>query len=321
MRVSVTPRRPLYEVLGRDTGPSPRGSTYWTRALSCPREHLLANVLGYRPVQLTDPLMMGLLWHDMLEAYYRRIEEWQTQCRADEPEIDRRGAHYLWGGLDHAHRAALESLSRIAGEPGYEKAHTTLSRMFEVYTLTYRDPWEIVAVEVSASGLLDPQRPGTEYTARLDLAVYDYSLLQPVLRIIEHKSASWLSFDLVEGYTMDLQVMGQIWLAQQLVAGGCSTPFDGVTVSITTKASTPACERVPVRPSEALVEAWRTAMLDQIAVVDTYAERGYPRNYAHCVRRYGRCEFFGLCSAYPDVPVSALTADDVPPGYRGRACP
>ena len=86
--IGAKDRRPLDVVLGFPSGPSARGSTYWSRPLHCPFEHLLSNELGWRSTMPSDPLDTGLLWHHALETYYRNALTWQDACRKEDPNLD-----------------------------------------------------------------------------------------------------------------------------------------------------------------------------------------------------------------------------------------
>ncbi len=130
-------RRRAEEVLGLpESGPSARGSTYWRRLLGCPREHFLANVLGWVPVDRTDPLEFGLIWHWALEELYRGLAEAQKgeSLGAESPEV-----------------RAWRKVKPFDGEPGYEEGWVKLSNMLDSYLARWyaldSQQWEIEAIE------------------------------------------------------------------------------------------------------------------------------------------------------------------------------
>jgi hypothetical protein len=296
--------------------PSPRGSTYWGAALRCPREHLLANVLGWSRGTPSNALDTGVLWHWALEAYYRDRMQHQIQCLAADPNLNRRDAHFLRGNAD-GEAAAFIALQPFAQESGYEDIYAKLERMLVAYFTRWRnDMWEIVDVEPTVSSNM---RYGFEYSARLDLLVVDHALNQPVLRNIEHKSAGRLDIQTLEGYTQDLQTLGQIWLVEAEVDLSQYPTFVGSLVNVTSKTKEPGCERVPVQPSPAALNNWKTAMQKWRLLLPVYAEMDYPQNFASCTRRFGRCPYFDLCRSYPKLTGHDLLSFEPPEPYKVRA--
>lgn len=313
-------RRPVDDVLGTPSGPSRRGSTFWNRVFHCPFEHFLANELGWQNVMPHDPLDTGILWHAAKEAYYRAALAWQDRMRAQAPDLDPRDPHFLRGHDAEGQRAAFEVVQLLSREPGYEKIYETLSLMLDAYFERYRsDMWEIVDVEVT----LESNRYGFEYSSRLDLFVIDHQPAAPVLRVVEHKSSMQINSLVTEGYTMDLQTMGQVWLVWTEVDLAQYPPFMGSLINITSKNKVPKTERVPLMPTEPMLQTFaRSVHALSDALLDAWPRYGYPRNFAACTRRYGRCEFFNLCRNNPEFDAAHAratdAAGDIPLGYRRR---
>jgi hypothetical protein len=314
-------RRSIDEVLGISSGPSRRGSTYWSRALHCPFEHLLSNELGWQSTMPDDPLDTGLLWHYGLECYYKTVLAWQDKCRAEDPNIDRKNDLHFLRGADHAaQEQALRAIWPFSQEPGYEKIHESLSLMFDSYFTRWQsDKWEIVDAEVT----IESQRFGFEYSSRLDLFIIDHAPAVSVLRVVEHKSAAALNSFITEGYTLDLQTMGQVWLVWREVDLTAYPPFMGSYINITSKQQTPKNERVPLSPTEPMLDAFASSMRRlSDTILDAWPRAGYPRNFASCTRRFGRCQFFSLCRNFPELDADRARAQDVegavPEGYKKR---
>ena len=307
--------RAIYEdVVGKGPqGASPRGSTYWRRVHSCAHEHGLANELKWERLPRADALDTGLLWHGCLETYYLALQALQRgERRPQTPEQE-----------------AFWFLEKFSKAKGWENFYEKVSRMLDAYFTRWRDnnDWEILAVEYSAGWMraTDPvqtERMGFEYTCRFDMIVIDHSFM-PVVRHIESKSASRLDAIMVQGYGQDDQVLGQCFIAHQIPwRENGFPPYVGALVNITTKGKTPLCERVPVSPQPAQLESWRQAKRFWSWQASQYAAWEFPKNYANCTRRFGRCQFFQLCRTQPEETLITLRRRDeigesaMPFGYR-----
>jgi hypothetical protein len=161
------------------------------------------------------------------------------------------------------------------------------------------------------------------YSSRLDLVVVDWTGRLPAMRIIEHKSAYRMDHYVLEGYTQDLQTLGQVYLFERYVDLEKYPPFIGSLVNITSKTKNPECDRIHVQPSPEALAVWERAMLayeQRRALVEQGTT--YIKNYAACTRRYGRCEFFDLCRAFPSIDEDRARqmteAGELPPGYKVR---
>lgn len=308
---SLEAQRATYEEVAGlgPQGASPRGSTYWRRVQMCPREHLLANELHWEKTPRAEPLDIGLLWHGVLEHYYLGVQALQQgQWRPTTPEQD-----------------AFAFLQRFVDAPGWGAFYDTVSRMLEAYLVRWRHntDWEILAVEWT-TGWTAESHPelarymGFENTTRLDLLIRDHSL-RPVIRHVEHKSSRSLDPLTVQGYAQDDQVLGQCFLARYFIDWGDEL-YLGAIVNITTKAKYPLCERLPVQPSDEQLQAWADSKRFWASFRDQYETFAYPKNYATCTRRFGRCQFFDLCRYNPtDTPVTLRRRhelDELPAGFR-----
>lgn len=316
-------RRRVEQVLGLpESGPSSRGSTYWRRLLACPREHLLANELGWVPVDRTDPLEFGLLWHYLLERLYAGMRDVQKGVhRGAAPDTT------LW-----------DDLRPFSAEPGWEEGYEKISKMLDAYLTRWynRDlnEFEVEGIEETLSiGLEDGL--GFEWSNRLDLRGIDHSLGDRVRRHMEHKSTWRMDSEVIIGFTMDLQITGQVFLMTRAYGGPdqAESPYMGCVVNLTSRpagktaaAKPPELHRQLAQPSPSDLEAWVESMRFWQRWKATLDKIGdYPRNYGACIRRYGRCQFFNLCQSRSDDTVSSLRDLDErirageashPPGYR-----
>lgn len=285
-------RRPAQVVLGVvDAGASASGSTYYKTMRRCPREHALLHVAGLRPTRSSEALTVGWLYHYALEAYYR--------SNRDE-------------------KAAWGAISALSSEPGYEDTYPTVERMLGAYLEHYRhaDRWDVLAVEET----LTYRDASMAYSARLDLVVHDRT--DDRLWIVEHKSARAITPDLLSGYQMDMQILGQVWLFTRCVDGRAYPRLGGVRVNITTKAVSPKMERVEVYPSRQHLAAFEESLRAWAALEPAYKKLGWPKALGNCTgptRYFGTCDFFDLCHGRPEASVEQVAREEPPAGFDRRS--
>lgn len=308
-------RRNVFEVLGiPNEGPSPRGSTYHKMLLICPREWGLYYKLGLRPTVLNEPLTVGWTFHYCLQRYYEAIQRHQQTSGAKVGSDD-----YYWGGSNDGMAAAYEIIDRIEPEPGYVETVATLRRILDGYFEHYhhRDKWEIVAVEETLM-----YEGAFEYSARLDTVVEDHT--RGGLWLVEHKTARFISMDLIDNYQLDLQILGQVWLVHACVDLEAYPDFRGVVINIATKHKEPQFTRVDVCPSPAHLAAFEQSVGNFQAIRTTMEALDWPQYLGHCsgyARGYDRCQFYDVCMGHPRVTVDEWAAGqkeglDVPFGFE-----
>lgn len=291
-------RRGFDEVLRVQSAASARGSTYWKQLRRCPREHAL-HELGLRGGQPSEALAVGALFHLGLEAYYRAI-----QAHQDTLDSARRDDAYFWGGAGLAERAAFAALTALEDEPGYEETHAEVERLLVNYFTRYRheDRWRVLAVEET----LEVDLPALAYSARLDLVIEDEA--DKRTKIVEHKTARAITADLIQNYQMDLQILGQVWLWNELVDPVAYYPFGGVVIDMTTKRKRPGpeFERLLVNPSRYHLDAFAESQVAWEVLRDAYAQVGYPKALGNCVgaaRYFSTCTYYDLCHGRPEFSV------------------
>ena len=308
-------RRSVDQVLSERSAPSPAGNTFWKTMRRCPREHALQHLAKLQPLERDDEaLTVGLLFHRALEYYYRALME----NDGEEPEA-----------------AAWHSIAAFADEPGYEDTYPEVERMLAGYLQLYREQdqsWQILAVEETLSYHEAPghaARTQTErlaskaeaqldsavrYTARLDLVVVDEGRTW----LVEHKTARSISADLRDGYQLDQQILGQVWLYRQCVDQDAYPPLAGVLVNITTKHKPPRCERIQVCPSPAHLAAFERSFRAWAAMESVFAELGWPKALGNChgsARFFRRCPYFDICHGQPSASVEELSRLEAPMGF------
>lgn len=294
-------RRSPSEVLGVSNGASRAGSTYWKRMRRCPREHALANIVRLRKKHPTGELFEvswalgdGILFHLGLETYYR--------------------ARMAGSDVGAAEEAAWQQLLPLAQEPGYEESWRDVERMLGAYFENYRHldaGWKIVAVEET----LEYESHGFGYSARLDLVVE----IDGGLWVIEHKTARAVTEDLLTGYQLDMQIVGQVWLLKVCVDLKQYAPLRGVIVNITTKHATPRFERLQVCPALDHLAEFERSMRSWARLARSFEAEQWPKALGNCTggtRYFSACEFFDLCHNLPRETVESLLELDEPPyGY------
>lgn len=335
-------RRPPDVVLGTvNPGASARGNTYWKTARGCPREHALRNIVRYKKEGDQEALTQGLIFHYALEVYYRGIQAWQHALGTTAERPDIVSPEYVWGGIPSAEAAAWKALEPLSREAGYgpvvdskgkhhEGTYAEVERMLASYFDCYRrqDRWRVVAVEETLEyedaggqfGTPGFHAPPMEYSARLDLIVEDYD--RGGLWVIEHKTARALTDDLLEGYQMDQQIVGQVWLLRNCVDLSKYPTLRGVTINLTSKTKVPKHQRVDVNPSKRHVAAFEESIRAWNGVLPAFEKYGWPKALGNCsgpMHYFKKCEFFDVCHGWPDVSVAQFMRYAEPPlGYVRR---
>jgi hypothetical protein len=316
-------RRRTEQVLGLpESGPSSRGSTYWRRLLACPREHFLGNVLGWAPLDRTDPLEYGLLWHVLMEQLYLDMRDVQ---------------HHRYAHAVGPDTRVFETLRPFFSERGWEEGAEKIGKMLDAYlSRWYRTDLSELAVEATEETFQITLEDGFgfEWSNRMDLRGIDHSQFQKCRRHWEHKTTWRMDSELILGFRMDLQITGQTFLmTREFGEAQDGLPYLGAIVNIIARpSSTSARSREPDTAREVIqstptdIAAWIESMRFHQRLLATYQKMDeYPRNYNSCVRRYGRCAFFNLCQARPQDTVGSLRDEDARirageashmPGYR-----
>lgn len=310
-------RRALGEVLGVESSASKRGSTYYGRLLTCPREFALANVVGLRPLAVAEPLTTGIAYHHALETYYDSIADHQKALRkASKKPLNTKATkeHFFWGASREAQEKAFASIERIRSEPGYELTWQTLERILNFYFETYWkvDEWEVLATEYPVEVNVGA---GVTYTTRLDLITHDHK--RNGVWVVEEKTARFITDDLLDNYQQEFQILGEVFTFLNTVQ--VDLPFLGVNVCIVSKGQTPKAVRTGVFPSTAHVREFKKTLLAFSSLREVYKGLGWPKALGHCAgakRGYSRCQFYNLCHDFPEVEVDDWLNGDPPVGFE-----
>lgn len=306
-------RRAPATVLNVADGPSPVGSTYWKGLFRCPREHAIRNIVQLRAERRREALDVGWLFHVGLEAYYKVLQAHQQRLGKLHPKDQ----VFFFDALPEAEAAAFEAaVVPFANEQGYIDTITVLERCLGGYFDFYRrnDRWTIIAVEETLQ--VDESYFGFPYSARLDLIVEDH--VRGGLWLVENKTTAWISDEILTGYQLDLQILGQVWLYRNCVDQRIYAPFRGVLINITTKHMKPKFERPEVCPSQDHLDMFVKTLKRWDQMRDEAERLDWPQALGNCAgptRGYTRCDYFDVCHGSPRDGVAALTKQDPPFGF------
>lgn len=314
------PRRPPHIVVGMEGGGSPFGSTRYKRTRLCPFEQALVSVARLRPLRNKEALDVGWLVHAALQRYYETFIPWHKAPPPPRSEVDAYH-HYLWGARPAAEKAARDLVEQIAHEPGYAATYEEVLRVVAAYVDQYRaDEWRIIACEetiVYTETLETPfvftDAEGTEirqeefaYSCRLDILVERLEPGKAGLWDVEIKTARMINDDLLTGYQLDMQILGQAWLIHKCLDLSVLPPFKGVLVNIMSKAKTPKFERIEVMPSVYHLREFERSTRQWAFMNACFETAGYPRALGACagaLRGYSKCGFYELCHSHPELGV------------------
>lgn len=323
-----TNRRPPGKVLKtEDPGASPAGNSFWKEMRLCPRAHALRSLVKLRRKGDSEALTLGFLFHYALEIYYKTIQRYQEgyQTKAGkavtQPALqlnDEDLRDYLWGASGEGQQRVWKALKPLETEPGYDDTYNEVCRLLAAYFVQWgmTDPWRIVAVEETLEYEDASPDEGLRYSARLDLIIEH--IKRGGLWVVEHKTTKVVTMDLLEGYQMDQQILGQMWLLKRCVDLTAYPPLNGVLVNITTKHKPPRFERVEVCPSKYHLAAFEQSLRAHKVLERHWADLSWPQYFGNCAgpaRYWSRCDYFDMCHGQPELSVEDWQEQDPPFGF------
>lgn len=264
-----------------DSGPSPRGWSYYGTFLRCPMlffwkyVYPRARSLGFNDT--TPPLARGTIFH--VGRAHRDARQWARENGKDENRV--------LSPID-----AMNECARRIGPVGEERL-PTVHAMFQAYCERYPyETFKIVAVEE----LMTINFGGALYTARLDRVCQDRD---GKIRIQDTKTTARLDSGTLRKYTNHGQFYGHYFLGRNFYGDA----FGGVTVDMAGEDL--KFERKPPEPSPfmlrnfpALIETTH----DRIEAArrqygddqDGWARLANPDEQT-CYGKYGVCSCLELC--------------------------
>lgn len=159
---------------------------------------------------------------------------------------------------------------------------------------------------------------GTEiyYSGRIDLPV----MIDGKLYVLDHKTTSVLGPTFFDDKKMSAQQKGYAWAMEQLtghkvhgyivnairakeppqyVTQGKESKYSGKKMSPETWWSE-GLQRERFLLNEGELDEWKDNLLAQVEEFFWHYSRGFfPKKTAWCVGKYGRCQYFEVCSLYP----------------------
>lgn len=317
-------RPSIFEVLKMpDTGASPKGSTYRKSLMMCPHEHGMIYELGLRPSNPSEALTIGLVFHYALQRFYEEIFRWQREFEQKYPQKFRREDAYYWGNQSEAAAVAWNAVRDLETAEGYKETWEVIQRVLNQYLdhYSFRDRWRILAIEEKVE-YYGEHAGYFDNTARLDLLIEDVGS-ERVFNV-EHKSARYISEDLIDFYDLDDQILGQTWLGMKCIDwGAMGLPmYGGNKINIASKQKTPVLVRHDALPSEQALRAFEISLGERTRLREAYKALGWPKFFGHCAgftRGYSKCQFYEVCRGFPLETVESLKRwRDPPLGFERR---
>lgn len=310
-------RTPFEEVLGVEGGGSPYGSSVMKGLRICPRSYALKHIVGLTPEVRygDDPIDVGLLFHHALCEYYRVFQ--RAKVRTTHLPTKR-----------EAEREAYRSLAPFRTHTDWEEPVAEVEHLLAAYFEGHaEDDFEVLAAEWTLIARRKRIAPdGTiqriVYSARLDTVVRCHT--RGGIWILEHKSMKQASATVLEGYQMDLQIVGQVQLVHWQ-RPKIARHLRGVIIDIITRHKTPQLYRVEVCPSPQHRKAFVRSLYDWEETKKLWERLGWPMAFGNCSggpQYFKKCQFFDVCHGHPLDTVEDFLDKDPPFGWtkRTRTC-
>lgn len=274
--------------LGTITGGSGKGWSYYSTLMKCPRAFYYRNVEpdsggeGIVQDEVERPARdFGSVVHAFLKLYYDGI----IADRAGEP----------FGFF--ASRLYNALLEHQCNPEIVEGAWRVFNAYCDYYEPDYLDP---LATEATA---LDKKNHSCRFDliARIPVGMNtcEYS---PGVYIVEHKTASRFSQDVLDGWDLDGEIQGQIAIWNASKRRYIYGELKGVMVNVLGKQKIPEFHRVVVSPQSFMYKKHLKVLGVMDGVEKRYrrlgARRGmeaWPQYMAACIDRWGRCDYYDRC--------------------------
>ncbi len=268
--------RPGHRFGPREKNPIPREACSGVGSFcTCPQLYGLGYEAGLKAVDEKPARKVGTLAHVGLAYRYGALlperPAWMVYPTPQAP--DPREALWTIGGGDH--EAKVEAL-----------------RVFDAYQAYYPTPrWRPVLVEHQFEVIIQLPSGPVRYTLRIDLLGYD---------VYDHKTAYKITKNVGLSYRTDREMLTALWLCR-----GNGYNVQRVVINAMTKEhpqphfgqfdvpiSDEAYQRIGADTAYLLQR-----MRDVKAAYPNPLQR--PRSYEACVRKYGVCDMYPICSDGP----------------------
>ena len=267
----------------------PIDNTALSTFMKCPREYNLSMREGWRRKETSQALSFGAFWHRLLET------------------------HYKTGG-DIA--SVMQTFERWKHEVPNVGDYRTANRALLDYK-RYRDQYPVAADTQATIGW--PHSPMVEISTAIhspDL-IHEYAgkidrivMVGGLAYVEDHKTTSRLDKGYFKNFENSNQMMGYVWMARQLVP---DVKVVGVRINllhVLTKDSN--FERGLITYSDSRIDEWvdntnRWLHRLQRSIVEEDFHAHFGDN--GCSSKYGRCQFFDVCSSSPAIRRAVLAQD------------
>lgn len=271
-------------------GPSPCGNSWWSEFLRCPRAFQLAHIKGLTTTGYEQPLEVGGLFHECVAIYFDALKfknplatEWHEAASSATVKVN-----------DLLDRTAIATPIVTA------EARNLWLAWFRQYGPDGYTPLtaKVFGVELMLSNERLSDRWTFPYSARLDTVLW--GPVGPVIR--ELKTARAMTSDLLTGYELSGQFLGQAYLWQKLEAAR-SGKLRGFQVDLVIKTKSPTLEGLEVKIEDKNIRNWCRSMQSHYVDMLKCRETGFwPQNHNSCVSwsrnsiMNKQCKFHEFCA-------------------------
>lgn len=266
----------------REGGPSPWGNSRYSVFEQCPYKYWVAFEKRMGPTSPAVPLEVGGLFHEARARYYLKALELEP-TDIDDADLDEACLVAAFSIIDRAEKV----VPNIAAE---------VRRLMSGWLTVFGpgnpedDRFETILVEE----LVEVDR-GFPYSSRIDRVVFSKKLGGPV--IMEIKTASRRSQELLSGYRMDSQFLGQQYCWRYSKHYKKYGPLKGYIVDLVVKTNELVCVRESVPVDYKAMRDWEKQKrwtYEQLVLCGI--RNHWPKMRSNCVK-YGRCPLTRHCAS------------------------
>jgi hypothetical protein len=246
----------------------------------CPyRYNLLHNqqeLLELSSVSKPASLELGSMLHSMLAMHYiRSMPTAKYNVATDAGRI-------AW---PTPYALAERVISLEANPAIVDEARRLYSAYFNHYGNAETEGWQPLAIELDAG---DPRI----HTCRFDMV----ARINGGVWIVEHKTASRESRDVIEGWWLDGEILGEVYGYRLSQLNEVYGPLVGVLVNIVVKTQVPKFRRVEVVVTDEVLKQYaQDSLYWRSERYKCSRENRWPKKLAGCIGRYDTCAFFDHC--------------------------
>ena len=301
-------------------GPSGRGWSYWQTYERCP--HLFNRLWELRTLvdsagaRLPDYLETGIMYHTFkaLEMAERMNNQAIANRGIYETEIKTFKA-VKQGATERLAKMILRMCKSAmdANQPALAPDASVVydaARLWQAHKDRYEDdPVTPLAVEWLAEhpeNYNDGRDDGPLYSCRYDLIaklgeghplINSHPMMVPgAVVVFEHKTARWLNESTLDGWPLEGEILGELWLWEISGARARFGELAGVIVDVVTKTKTPNFHRMLVPAGARPVSRFEKWIRYKAAAIQMARIHGvWPQQFRGCNDKYGACALFREC--------------------------